>query len=251
MIHPTAIIEDGAQLGVDCDIQAYVVIKRHVVLGDRVSVHAFSVIGGDPQYLRFDGATVSAVRVGSGTVIREHVTINRSIYEGRATVVGENGFLMAGSHLAHDCQLGANVVVANQALLAGHVTVDDNCFVGGNAAVHQFVRVGEGTMIGGTARITRDLAPFTLVAERDEVSGLNLIGLKRRGVPREAIRELKEAFREVYYTPGNIRETARFALESGRFTSREAQVFLTFFREGKRSFARPARGGSGGEASEE
>lgn len=251
MIHPTAIIEDGAQLGADCDIHAHVIIKRHAVLGDRVSVHAFSVIGGDPQYLRFDGATSSSVTIGAGTVIREHVTINRSIYEGRSTSVGENCFFMAGCHLAHDCVVGSDVVIANQAMLAGHVSVGDRAFVGGNAAVHQFVRVGEGTMIGGTARITRDLAPFTLVAERDEVSGLNLVGLKRRGLPRETIRELKEAFREVYFTPGNIRETARFALESGRFASREAQAFLTFFREGKRSFARPARESAGGESQEE
>ncbi len=249
MIHPTAIIEEGAQLGADCDIHAHVVIGRHAVLGDRVCVHPFSVIGGDPQYLRFDAATRSSVTVGAGTVIREHVTINRSIYEGRATTVGNNCFMMAGCHLAHDCAVGSNVVVANQALLAGHVSVGDHAFIGGGAALHQFVRVGESAMIGGLARITRDIGPFILVAERDEVSGLNLVGLRRRGFPRETIRELKEVYREIYYTPGNIRETARFALESGRFGSGEARAFLAFFMEGKRSFARPDRGAPGaGEA---
>lgn len=242
MIHPTAIIEPGAQVGQDCEIHAHAIITRHVVLGDRVVVHPFCVIGGDPQYLKFDRSLETGVRIGSGTVLREHVTINRSIYASGATTVGEGCFLMAGSHVAHDCAVGDQVVLANQALLAGHVQVGRNAFVGGAAAVHQFVRIGEGVMLGGLARITRDLAPYTMVAERDEVSGLNLVGLKRRGCTREAIRELKECFRLVYGTPGNIREIARALLAEGRFKTVEAVGFLAFFTEGKRGFARPVRG---------
>lgn len=252
MIHPTAIIEPGARLGLDCEIHAHAIVTRHAVLGDRVVVHPFAVIGGDPQYLRFDRGLESFVRIGAGTVLREHVTINRSIHAGGATTVGEGCFLMAGSHVAHDCDVGDQVVLANQALLAGHVSVGRNAFVGGAAAVHQFVRIGEGVMLGGLARITRDLAPHTMVAERDEVSGLNLIGLKRRGFSREAIRELKACFRLVYGTPGNIREVARTLLEEKRFTTAEAAGFLAFFAGGKRGFARPLRGGvASGEEAEE
>lgn len=241
VIHPTAIIEPGAQVGQDCEIHAHAIITRHAVLGDRVVVHPFAVIGGDPQFLKFDRNTVSWVRVGAGTVLREHVTLNRSIHTDGATVIGTGCFLMAGAHVAHDCVVGNQVVMANQALLAGHVTIGNNSFVGGGAAVHQFVRIGEGVMIGGLSRISRDLAPNTMVAERDEVSGLNLVGLKRRGCTREAIRELKEAFHAVYGTAGNIRSVARGLLSEKRFLTPEAIAFLSFFTEGKRGFARPNR----------
>jgi UDP-N-acetylglucosamine acyltransferase len=243
MIHPTAIVEPGAQLGADCEIHAHAIIKKHAILGDRVVVHPFAVIGGDPQYLKFDPKTESFVRVGNGTVLREYVTLNRAIHAGQATTIGENCFLMSGAHLAHDCAVGNNVVLANNALLAGHVSVGDSAFIGGGAAVHQFTRIGEGVMLGGLARITRDLAPYTMVAERDEVSGLNLIGLKRRGASREAIRELKAAFRAVYSEHGNIRLLAQTALTEGSFASAEARAFLEFFLSGKRGFARPASRG--------
>jgi UDP-N-acetylglucosamine acyltransferase len=120
--------------------------------------------------------------------------------------------------------------------------------VGGGAAVHQFTRIGESVMVGGLSRLTRDIAPFLLVAERDEVSGLNLIGLKRRGFPRDSIRELKDAFRHVFAAHGNIRELATRALGSGHFASAEAKRFLEFFTGGKRSFARPFRSGPSAEA---
>ncbi len=241
MIHPTAIVEPGAILGNDCEIHAHALISKHVVLGDGVVVHPFAVIGGDPQYLRFDRSTDSKVIVGKGSVLREHVTINRSIYAGQYTRLGEGCFLMAGAHVAHDCQLGDNVVMANQALLAGHVSVGSYSFIGGGAAMHQFVRVGESVMVGGHASITRDLAHYTLVAERDEVSGLNLVGLRRRGFARETIRELKEAFRDLYFTPGNIRDIARMLTESGRLVSAAAPRPLPFLTEGKRGFARSTR----------
>ena len=243
MIHPTAVIEPGAQLGADCEIHAYAVVTKYAVLGDRVVVHPFAVVGGDPQYLKFDRATPSAARVGAGTVLREYVTVNRSIHAGKETVVGENCFFMSGAHVAHDCAVGSNVVLANNALLAGHVSVGDFSFIGGGAAVHQFTRIGEGVMVGGLSRITRDLAPFTIVAERDEVSGLNLVGLKRRGFSRDVIRELKEAFQAVYAKPGNIRDLAARALASAKFGTAEARRFLEFFAAGKRSFARPGRSG--------
>jgi UDP-N-acetylglucosamine acyltransferase len=241
MIHPTAIIESGAQIGTDCEIHAYAVITRHAVLGDRVVVHPFAVIGGDPQYLKFEPATRSFATIGSGTTIREHVTVNRSIHAGKATSIGEACFIMQGAHVGHDCEVGSNVVLANQALLAGHVSIGNHAFIGGNASIHQFVRIGESVMLGGVARITRDLAPFTMAAERDEVSGLNLVGIKRRGLPPEAIRELKDAFREVYHTRGNIRELAAKALADGRYTTVEAKQFLEFFSGGKRGFARTGR----------
>lgn len=240
-IHPTAVVEPGAQLGVDCEIQAYAVVTKHCVLGDRVVVHPFAVIGGDPQYLKFDRATPAGVRIGTGTVIREHVTINRSIHAGKNTVIGENCFMMAASHAAHDCEIGNHVVFANAALLAGHVSVGDHTFLGGGSAVHQFCRIGEGVMVAGHASITRDVPHFVMVAERDDVIGFNVVGLKRRGFSRAAIGELKQAFERVYFTPGNIREVAAAQLAGGEFATVEARRFLEFFAGGKRSFARARR----------
>lgn len=241
MIHPTAIVEEGASLGVDCEIHAHAIVTKHCVLGDRVVVHPFAVIGGDPQYLKFDRAMASGVRIGAGTVIREHVTVNRSINGGGFTVVGENCFLMAATHVAHDCVVGNNVVMANAALLAGHVEVGDHSFLGGNCAIHQFCRIGEGVMVAGLAAITRDVAHFTMVAERDDIVGFNAVGLRRRGVSRPAIAELKQAFQAVFFQPGNIRGLASGALASGVYTTAEAKRFLEFFAEGKRSFARARR----------
>jgi UDP-N-acetylglucosamine acyltransferase len=240
-IHPTAIVEAGAQLGADCEIMAYAIITKHVVLGDRVVVHPFAVIGGDPQYLKFDRGSATGVRIGAGTVIREHVTINRSIHAGKFTTIGERCFLMASSHVAHDCEVGNDVVFANAALLAGHVSVGDHSFLGGEAAVHQFCRIGESVMVAGHASITRDVPHFTMVAERDDVIGFNVVGLRRRGFSRAAIAELKAAFQDVYFTPGNIREVAASRLAANAFETPEARRFLEFFSSGKRSFARARR----------
>ncbi len=241
IIHPTAIVEDGAQLGADCEIMAYAVVTKHCIIGERVVIHPFSVVGGDPQYLKFDRAVAAGVRIGAGTVVREHVTINRSIHAGKYTSIGESCFMMAASHVAHDCEVGNHVVFANAALLAGHVAVGDHTFLGGGAAVHQFCRIGEGVMVAGHASITRDVPHFTMVAERDDVIGFNVIGLKRRGFSRAAIAELKAAFQDVYFTPGNIREVAAQRLKADAFETPEAKRFLEFFAGGKRSFARARR----------
>jgi UDP-N-acetylglucosamine acyltransferase len=248
-IHPTAIIEDGAQLGANCVVHAHAVIKRGSVLAEGVKVHEFAVVGGDPQYLKFDPATDSGVRVGAGTVIREHATINRAIHAGHFTVVGQRCFIMANAHLGHDCQLGDDVVLANNVMLAGHVEVGGNTFVGGGAGIHQFVRIGEGSMTGGLARITRDIAPFLIAAERDEVSGFNVVGLKRRGFSREAIAELKACYSAVF-AGGDPRKLAAARLAAGVGTD-EARRFLAFFAGGKRGFCRPsarATADSGGES---
>lgn len=239
-IHPTALVEPGARLGANCVVHAFAVITRHAVLGDGVVVHPFAVVGGDPQYLKFDPASATAARVGAGTVIREHVTINRSIHAGQATVVGARCFVMANAHVGHDCVVADDVVLANNVMLAGHVEVGSHTFVGGGAGVHQFVRIGEGVMVAGLARVTKDVAPFLLVAERDEVPGFNLVGLKRRGFSRAAILEIKAAYAHVF-AGGDPRPRAA-ALISGA-QSAEARRFLEFFASGRRGFARPKHEG--------
>jgi UDP-N-acetylglucosamine acyltransferase len=240
-IHPTAIIEAGAKIGAGCVIHAGAIIKAGAVLGDRVAVHPYAVVGGDPQVLKFDPATPTGVKVGDGTIIREYVTINRSTDKGGFTVVGANCLLMSCSHVAHDAIVGSNVVVANAVLIAGHVNIGDFAVLGGGSAYHQFTRVGEGSIIGGLSRITQDVPPYVMAAERDEVAGLNLVGLRRRSVSREAIQELKAAFRLVYFKSGNIRDIASKAINAGTFASPEARRFLEFIRTGTRGIARTRR----------
>ena len=240
-IHPAAIIEPGAQIGADCEILAGAVIKGCVTLGDRARVCEYAVLGGDPQSVGFDRSVVSGVRIGAGTVIREHVTINRATKPGHDTLVGENCMIMASAHIAHDCVLANNVIMANAVLLAGHISVGAHAFMGGGAMAHQGVRIGEGVMLSGKAGISRDLAPFVLAAERDIVVGLNLVGMKRRGFPRESIQEIKDAFNEVYQARASIREAAASALASGRYATAEAVRFLEFFAGGTRGFSRMAR----------
>jgi UDP-N-acetylglucosamine acyltransferase len=239
-IHPSAIVEDGAQLGADCEVHAHAIITRYARLGDGVVVHPGAVIGGDPQDLKFDPATASVVTIGAATVLRENVTVNRPITPGSSTAVGAQCFLMAGTHIAHDCVVGDNVVLANNVLLAGFVTLGAYTFVGGGAAFHQFTRVGESAMVGGLARISLDIPPYVMAAERDEIIGLNLVGLKRRGFSREVVTELKECFREVYFDGGNVRHRAQELLARG-VRSDEVRRFLGFFAGGRRGIARARR----------
>ena len=250
VIHSTAIVEDGVTIGAGCVVHPCVVLRAGTVLAERVAVHSFSVIGGEPQDVNFKPAVISGVRIGAGTVIREHCTVNRATVHGGATVVGENCFLMATSHVGHDSRLGDNVILANGTMLGGFTEIGDNCFLGGGTGTHQFSRIGQGVIIAGGSRVTLNIPPFVMAAERNDIVGLNLIGLKRRGVSREAIRELKDAFRAVYFTPGNIRKVAAKILESGDFKSAEAIRFLEFFTTGKRGFARTRRQGVATDAEE-
>lgn len=242
-IHPTAVVEPGAQLGAGVVVQAHAVVTRHAELGDGVVIHPGAVVGGDPQYLKFDSAMATGVRVGAGTVVRENVTINRSIHAGQATLVGARCLLMANSHVGHDCVVNDDVVLANNVMLAGHVEVGSFTFIGGGAGVHQFVRIGEGAMVAGLARITRDVAPFLMVAERNQVPGFNLVGLKRRGFPRAAILEIKAAYAHVF-GGGDPRPLAAALLPE--IQSAEARRFLEFFAGGRRGFVRPLVGADSG-----
>jgi UDP-N-acetylglucosamine acyltransferase len=241
VIGPYAVIEDGAVLGNHCHIQSHAVIKKHAVLGNGVEVGHFSVIGGDPQHLSFDRSLTSFAEVGSRTRIGEGVTIHRSIESKGRTVVGEDCFLMGYSHVAHDCILENQVVLANGVLLGGHVTIGSETFIGGGAAVHQFVRIGNGAMIGGLAEISLDIPPQVLVSGRNAISGLNLIGLKRRKVPANEISELKKVYRRVFEQT-NVKKVAK-EIMAGK-DAPESSVglqFLNFFETGTRGFAKATK----------
>ena len=238
-IGPYCVVEPGVVLGAYCRLDSHVVIKRWTRIGDSVRVHSGAIIGGDPQDQSFDPETVSCVEVGAGSVLREGVTVHRSTIGGGVTRLGERVYLMGFAHVAHDCVLGEGVVMANGALLAGHVHVGAYTFVGGGAGIHQFCRIGETVMVGGNAAITKDIPPGLSVVDRNRVIGLNVVGLKRRGLSGADVDAYKKAFREFYAEPGTLREKARRRLNGGATLSEWNRRFFEFFLEGSRGVVVP------------
>jgi UDP-N-acetylglucosamine acyltransferase len=227
-IHPSAIIEPGAQIGPGCRIGPFCSVGPQVVLGDGVelkshvvvtgdthigaqtSVFPFSVIGEIPQDLKFGGEQ-TRLRIGARNRIREHVTMNTGTAGGGGeTRVGDDGLFMAGCHIAHDAQIGNNVIIVNQTAIAGHVIIEDDVIVGGLCGVHQFVRIGKGAIIGALSMVTNDVIPHGLVqGPRGELDGLNLVGLKRKGVARGDITALRAAFQALKDGEGSFMDRAR------------------------------------------
>ncbi len=224
VIHPTAIVHDGARLAADVEIGPYSLVGSEVTLGQGVRliaqvvvegrtelgsgtvVHPFAVLGGPPQHLAHKGEPTE-LRIGERNVIREHVTMHTGTAAGRGvTTVGADGLFMAGSHVAHDCIVGDHVVFANNATLGGHVQVGDYVFMGGLSAVHQWSRIGRHAFIGGLAPVTRDVIPYSLVGNDARLEGMNLVGLKRRGFSREAINDLRTAYRMLFAEEGTFQE---------------------------------------------
>jgi UDP-N-acetylglucosamine acyltransferase len=234
MIHPTAIIEDGARISVDVQIGAYAVIKAGTCLAAGVRVHEHAVLGGDPQDHHFDPATASGVEVGPGVVIREGVTIHRATRPGTSTRIGEAALLMANSHVGHDCCVGQGATLANGVLLGGFVQVGAGAFLGGNAVFHQWVRLGQGAIVSGGSRIAHDVPPFIMAEGYSRAAGLNLIGLKRSNTPSEAISELKQCYRAVFFHSGN---PAQLAINC-RPKTEQGRAFVEFFKGSQRGFVK-------------
>jgi UDP-N-acetylglucosamine acyltransferase len=220
-IHPTAIIERGAQIGAEveigpfslisagavigeeCVIQSHVVIEGSVKMGSGNFIGHGAIIGAAPQDLSFDPKTKSAVEIGGANVIREYCTIHRGSTEGSATVIGDGNFLMVGTHLGHNCILGNRVVIANDCLLAGHVRIDDQAFIGGGSRFHQGIRMGRLVMAEG--RFTKNLPPF-LSAAKNTVYGINVVGLRRANFTAADRDGIKRAFKLLYRSGLNTKQ---------------------------------------------
>jgi len=228
-IHPTAIVDAGAELGAGveigpgaivgpqcilgdgCVIAPHAVIERNVRLGDGVKVGVGSVVGGEPQDLKWTGEE-TWVEVGAGTVLREYVTVNRGTTHSWKTVVGNACFLMSYVHIAHDCQLADGVMISNGTQLAGHVVIEDHAILSGLCAVHQFVHIGRHSFIGGASRIAKDVPPFVkAVGNPTNLFGLNSIGLQRSGFSEATIRELKQAYRLLFNSGLNLTQAVERA----------------------------------------
>lgn len=253
VIHPTAIVSPSARLAEDVVVGPYAVIDEHVTVGartrieqgvrltgwttigvdNRIDMHA--VIGHEPQDVSFQGGE-SYVRIGDRNSLREFVTIHRGTKPGTATVVGNDCFLMGMAHLAHNCQIGNQVTICNNTLLAGYVEVEEQAFLSGHCVVHQFVRIGRLAMIGGLTRIGKDVPPF-LTAELDSVvSAINLVGLKRAKLSLAARVEIKQAYKLLYRSGLNTAH-ALTEIERAASTS-EVRHFVEFIRRSQRGICR-------------
>lgn len=245
-IHPTAVIADGAQIGAGCKIGPFCVIGSDVVLAERVELKShvvvdgdthigadtvifpFAVIGEIPQDLKFDGQK-TRLRIGARNRIREHVTMNTGTTQGGGeTRIGDDGLFMAGCHIAHDAQIGDRVIVVNSSAIAGHCIIADDVIIGGLSGVHQWVRIGQGAIIGAVTMVTKDVVPHGLVqGPRGALDGLNLVGLKRKGVSRADITALRAAFQMLKDGEGTFQDRAhRLAEESDSTYVQEMVAFI-------------------------
>ena len=258
LIDGTSLIETGAKIGVGCDIGPFCLVGGKVTLGKRVKLHShvvvtgntvigddtviwpFASIGHQPQDLKYQGESNNLI-IGARNKIRESVSINPGTEGGGGvTSIGNDCLFMLGSHVGHDCAIGDFVVVANNSAIAGHVTIGNNVTIGGLSGIHQFCRIGEGSMIGALSMITNDIIPFTtVVGERPRLSGLNLIGLKRRGVSTQTINNLRKFYTELFNSKTNLKTQAKLIFQAGISNEYEERILQFIISDTNRSFVTP------------
>jgi UDP-N-acetylglucosamine acyltransferase len=257
MIHPTAIIDPKAEIGEEVEIGPYSVIERdvfidegtkigpHVVIrhgthiGKRCQISQFASIGEAPQFSGYKGEK-TLLQIGDRNIIREFVTLHRGTVKGGGkTVIGNENFIMAYSHVAHDCQIGNQVVMANGATLAGHILIEDFAIIGGLSAIHQFCRVGAYAIIGGISGVLMDIPPYTKAqGDRAKLFGLNTVGLKRANFSEETLRALKKAYRIIFRSGLTLEKAIKQVGEDEIAQTPEVQHFLQFIQGSKRGITR-------------
>ena len=232
-VGPFAIIGEDCEVADGCVIAARATLERHVRLAPNVRIGIGSVIGGDPQDLKFKGE-MTTVEIGEGSIVREYTTINRGTSQSWKTSVGKNSFIMSYVHLAHDCHVGDGVILANGVQLAGHVTVEDRAIISGLTAVHQFVRIGAYSFIGGMSRVAKDIPPYLkAVGNPVKLYGLNSVGLQRNNFDPDVIRELKRAYRLFFRSELNVSQALARAQSELSLTP-EVKHFLGFVDNSQR-----------------
>ncbi|WP_425400946.1 acyl-ACP--UDP-N-acetylglucosamine O-acyltransferase [Aeoliella sp.] len=238
-IGPFAVVEDDVEIGNGCQILARSSIKNGTTLGEGNIVGEGAVVGGLPQHLS-QPEQPGRVVIGDRNVIRENVTIHRAFVSEAATTIGSECLLMVGSHVAHDCIIGNNVVLTNNALLGGHVIVGDRAYLGGGAAVHQHCHIGRVAMVGGLARLDQDVPPFVMVdGETNRIVGLNRVGLRRAGVTPQERSEIKDAYQLIFRTGlkfADLLDTLDEQYQEG-----PAAEFAPFLRAATRGYIRERR----------
>ncbi|HSH00746.1 MAG TPA: acyl-ACP--UDP-N-acetylglucosamine O-acyltransferase [candidate division Zixibacteria bacterium] len=254
-VHPNAVVSAKAEIAADVTIGAGTIVEADVTIGagtriggcayiangarigKNVRIHHGAIVGSDPQDLKYAGEKTH-LYVGDNTVVREYVTLNRGTVDRGETRIGSNCLLMAYAHVAHDCIVGDNVIMANVVNLAGHVTVEDFAIIGGVVPIHQFTHVGKHTMVGGGFRVTQDIVPYALAAGWPlKITGLNTIGLRRRGFPAEVIKTLERAFKILFYSDLNTSQAVTRIIGEIERTP-EIDELLTFIEHSTRGLVK-------------
>ena len=250
-IHPTALVDAKAQLGENVSIGPYSIVGPDVTLGDgtelqshvhitgdtvlgkNCTIFPFASVGSQTQDLKFKGGT-PGVRIGDNTTLREYVTVNAATNDGNVTVVGNGCHIMAYVHVAHDCIIGNQVIMANCATLAGHIVIEDQAIIGGLCGIHQFVRIGRMSIIGGCSKVVQDVPPFMMADGHPlAIRGLNKVGMKRKGLADSALGELKNCHRVLYRQDLSTRQALE-ELDGQNFVSDEAQLLIRFVKGSER-----------------
>jgi len=238
VIGPFCIIEEDVEIGAGTVLDSHVVIKRFTTLGENNHLHMGVLLGSDPEDKHFTGER-SYLKIGSHNIFREYSTASRGTPPESVTVIGDDNYIMIGVHVAHNCQLGNNIVVCNHCSLAGYVEVGDGAFLSGGVVVHQFSKIGRLAMIGGNTRVNVDVPPFLLASEFNVAArGLNAVGMKRAGIGEEAVRQLKKAYRILYRSRLSLQEALR-RIES-EVPTEEARQLVDFIRRSERGICREA-----------
>ena len=235
-IGPFCIIEDEVEIGAGTVLDSHVVIKKYTTLGENNHLHMGVLLGSDPEDKHFTGER-SYLRIGNRNILREYSTASRGTPPESTTVIGDDNYIMIGVHLAHNNRLGNDIVVCNYCSLAGYVEVEDGAFLSGGVVVHQFSRIGRLAMIGGNTRVNLDVPPFLLTSDFNVTAkGLNLVGLKRAGIGKEAIRQLKQAYRILYRSHLPLKEALK-RIER-EIPTEEARQLVEFIRRSERGICR-------------
>ena len=236
-IGPYCIIGENVTIGDDTVLDNHIVIEHYTIIGRKCRLHSGSIIGGDPQDLKFKGGE-SHVIIGDNNVIREFVTINRATEQGGKTLIGNNNLIMAYVHIAHNCIVGNNIILGNVATLAGHVIIEDYAVLGGGVFIHQFVHLGKYSITGGCSKVVKDTPPYLKVAgDPSKPYGLNSIGLQRHNFSKEVMHTLKTAYR-IIYRQGLTLQEALDKIEQELGESEEINHFIRFIRSSQRGICR-------------
>ena len=231
-----AIVEEDVSIGAQCRLEPYVYVKRWTTLGERNEISAGTVLGTDPLDKNFTGER-SYLRIGDGNIIREHYTVSRGTQPESVTEIGNDNYVMTSGHIAHNCKIGNNCVIASCALVAGHVEVEDQAFISGGVVVHQYSKIGRLAMIGGNSRVNSDVPPFFLYSDFNVAAkGLNLVGLRRAGFSNDEIAALKAAYK-ILYKSGLKLEDSLKRIESELHTEHTSHL-VAFIRSSKRGICR-------------
>lgn len=240
VVGPYTVISDNVTIGAETKIGAHCVIEGNTSIGESCEIFTGAVVGSRPQDLKFKDEKVF-LEIGNHNIIREYCTLNPGTKEGAKTIIGDNNLLMAYSHIAHDCKVGNGCILANNCTLAGHVTIEDKAVIGGIVAIHQFVRIGMLSITGGCSKVVQDIPPFsTCDGHPARVYGLNLIGLRRKGIANASIKQLDQAFKIIFNSGLSVKHAVE-KVEKELEKNEEITYLLNFAKSSERGLTRSCR----------